>query len=208
MSTKTSKFLQKSRYLKKLNFMATRPFKRAVTVYSTVIENQPFTPEAAEAQYKIGKCHFARQSYIEAGFEFRRVVEDYGDSKWVREASFDLTRCYEEAALDPDYDQAPAQLAIDSIAEFKRRFPDDERVKDREAVSETMRGNIAEQRFLTARGYERRQDLDAARIYYEIAAYEFSGTEASAKAATWIEEHPRQDRLQAAFVGHAVAAGK
>ncbi len=206
MNTGTSKFLRKSRYLKKLNFMANRPFKKAIDVYTMVIENQPFTPEAAEAQYKIGKCHFAREQYLDAGFEYRRVVEDYPDSTWVREASFDLTRCYEEASLDPDYDQAPAQLAMESIAEFKRRFPDDERVKEREDVSETMRESIAEQRFRTARQYERRQDLDAARIYYEIAAYEFSGTKAAENAAQWIEQNPRQNDLQSAFVGRAVVA--
>jgi outer membrane protein assembly factor BamD len=206
MSTKTAKTLQHSRYLKKLNFMANRPFKRAVDVYTMVIENQPFTPEAAEAQYKIGKCHFAREQYLDAGFEYRRVVEDYPDSKWVREASFDLTQCYEKASLDPDYDQAPAQLAIDAIAEFKRRFPEDGRVTERETVSETMRENIAEQRFRTARQYERRQDLDAARIYYDITAYEFAGTKAAEKATEWIGQNPRQNDLQSAFVGRAVVA--
>ncbi len=205
MDTRLSGAMQRSRYLRRLNFMANRPFKKAVDVYTMVIENQPFTPEAAEAQYKIGKCHFVRQDYLDAGFEYRRVIEDYPDSEWVLEASFDLTRCYEEAAADPDYDQAPAQLAMDSIAEFKRRFPDDARVADREAVSGTMRENIAEQRFRTARHYEKRQDLNAAWIYYEIAAYEFSGTQASGKAVEWIAKNPRQKDLQSEFIGRAVA---
>lgn len=205
MNTKTARTLQGSRYLRRLNFMANRPFKKAVDVYTMVIENQPFTPEAAQAQYKIGKCYFARQEYLDAGFEYRRVIEEYPDSEWVREASFDLTRCYEEAALDPDYDQAPAQLAMDSIAEFKRRFPEDARVSAREEVSGKMHENIAEQRYRTARHYERRQDLDAARIYYEITAFEFSGTLASGKALEWIAQNPRQNDLQSAFIGLAVA---
>jgi outer membrane protein assembly factor BamD (BamD/ComL family) len=205
MSTRTARAMQESRYLRRLNFRANRPFKKAIDVYTMVIENQPFTPEAAEAQYKIGKCNFARQEYLDAGFEYRRVIEDYPDSEWVREASFDLTRCYEEAALDPDYDQAPAQLAMDSIAEFKRRFPEDSRVADREVVSVKMNENIAEQRFRTARHYEKRDDLDAARIYYEITAYEFPGTEASTKALEWIEQNPRQNDLQSEFIGRAVA---
>jgi outer membrane protein assembly factor BamD len=206
MSTKSAQYMQESRYLRKLNFMANRPFKKAIDVYTMVIENQPFTPEAAEAQYKIGKCHFARQDYLEAGFEYRRVVEDYPDSEWVREASFDLTRCYEEAALDPDYDQAPAQLAIDSINEFKRRYPDDQRVPGRDEVSGKMRENIAEQRYRTARHYEKREDLDAARIYYEITTSEFAGTEAAKKAQDWLDQNPPKNDLQSAFIGHAVAA--
>ncbi len=182
-----------------------RPFKNAIEVYTIVIENQPFTPEAAEAQYKIGKCEFARERYLESGYEFRRVIEDYPDSEWVREASFDLTRAYEESAHEPDYDQAPSRLAMESIAEFERRFPEDDRVAGRKEVSETMRESIAEQRYRSARYYERRRDLDSARIYFEITAYEFSGTEASEKALKWLNDHPAQPDLQSGFLGSPVA---
>jgi outer membrane assembly lipoprotein YfiO len=182
-----------------------RPFKNAIEVYTIVIENQPFTPEAAEAQYKIGKCHFAREEYLEAGFEFRRVIEDYPQSEWVREASYDLTRAYEESSLDPDYDQAPSQLAIDFIDEFQRRYPEDPRVGERLEVRREMKESIAEQRYRTAKFYERRRDLDAARIYFEITAYEFSGTEAATKAVEWLDEHTEEPDLQSAFLGSAVA---
>jgi outer membrane protein assembly factor BamD len=203
---RTSKTLRKSDYLRRLDFRTNRPFKKAVEVYTKVIENQPFTPEAAEAQYKLGKCHFAQAKYLDAGFEYRRVIEDYPDSEWVREATFDLTRCYEEAALDPDYDQAPSQLAMDAVDEFKRRFPDDERIPEREEISGKMRESIAEQRFRSARHYEKRQDLDAARIYYEITAYEYAGTEAAVKAAEWLANNPPKNDVQSAFLGRAVSA--
>lgn len=202
---RTSKTLRSSSYLSRLDFRTKRPFKKAVEVYTKVIENQPFTPEAAEAQYKVGKCHFAQANYLDAGFEYRRVIEDYPDSEWVREATFDLTRCYEEAALDPDYDQAPSQLAMDAVDEFKRRFPDDERIPAREDMSAEMREKIAEQRFRTARHYEKRLDLDAARIYYEIAANDYAGTEAAVKAAEWLANNPPKNDLQSAFLGRAVA---
>lgn len=204
LESRTSKTLRKSDYTRRLDFRTNRPFKKAVEVYTTVIENQPFTPEAAEAQYKVGKCHFAQANYLDAGFEYRRVIEDYPDSPWVREATFDLTRCYEEASIDPDYDQAPSQLAIDAVAEFKRRFPDDERIPEREEMSAVMREKIAEQRFRTARHYEKRLDMDAARIYYEITAYEFSGTEAAAKASDWLEKNPQRHDVQSAFLGRSV----
>jgi outer membrane protein assembly factor BamD (BamD/ComL family) len=192
------------RPMKWIRAIRLRPFKNAVDVYTMVIENQPFTPEAAEAQYKIGKCHFAREQYLEAGFEFRRVIEDYPGSDWVREASYDLSRAYEESALGPDYDQAPSRLAMESIADFARRFPDDSRVGERRDVSEQMRESIAEQRYRSARFYERRRDLDAARIYYEITAYEFIGTDASDKAVKWLEKNPAQPDLQSSFLGPAV----
>ena len=181
-----------------------RPFKKAIDVYTIVIENQPFTPEAAEAQFKIGKCHFAREKYLEAGFEYRRVIEDYPDSEWVQEASFELTRAYEESSLDPDYDQAPSRLAIETIDEFKRRYPNDPRVEERTEVRQEMRESIAEQRYRSARFYERRRDLDAARIYFEITAYEFAGTKASEKALEWLDANQAEPDLQSAFLGSSV----
>jgi outer membrane protein assembly factor BamD len=188
-----------------INSARRRPFKNAVDVYTIVIENQPFTPEAAEAQYKIGKCHYAREQYLEAGFEFRRVIEDYPDSEWVREASYDLTRCYEDSALDPNYDQAPSRLAIESITEFERRFPNDDRVAERKEVGREMFERIGEQRYRSAQYYERRRDPKAARIYYEVAAYEFPGTEASKKALEWLEANPAKPDLFSSFLGPSVA---
>lgn len=188
----------------RINPFRRRPMKRAIDVYSMVINNQPFTPEAAQAQYKLGSCYFHREEYLEASFEFRRVLEDYPSSEWIQEALFDLTRCYEEAALSPDYDQSPSKLAMSSIAEFNRRFPDDPRVEGRTEVNEEMREQIAEQRFRTAHYYEKRLNGPAARLYYEIVVEEFAGTQAAVKAEQWLAENPPIQRAQATFVGPAV----
>jgi len=192
------------RGLNRFNPFKRRPLKKAIDVYTIVIDNQPFTAEAAEAQYKTGLCYFTREEYLEAGFEFRRVIEDYGNSKWVREAYFHLTRSYEEAALSPDYDQAPSNLAITSIAQFRRRYPGDARVAERREVSEEMRERIAEQRYRTAKFYEKRVHLDSARLYYEIVASKFEGTKAAEKAEKWLGENPAEANAHAAFVGPAV----
>ncbi len=192
------------RPITRLNPFRRRPLKKAIDVYTMVIDNQPFTPEAAEAQYKTGLCYFTREEYLEAGFEFRRVLEDYSESEWVREASFYLTRAYEEAAFGPDYDQAPSKLAIGSIDAFSRRYPDDPRVAERREVSEKMRETVAEQRYRTARFYEKRRRLDSARIYYEIVVGEFEGTQAAERAGKWLTENPPEGKAHAAFVGPAV----
>jgi len=190
--------------LQKVNPFRHRPLKKAIDVYTMVINNQPFTAAAAEAQYKIGLCHFTREEYLEASFEFRRVMEDYRDSDWVRESTFYLTRSYEEAALDPDYDQAPSKLAIGAIEDFSRRYPDDERVAQRQEVSAEMNERIAEQRYRTARYYQKRRNMDSARIYYEITAHEFEGTAAAAKAAEWLAANPPSERAHPSFVGSPV----
>jgi TolA-binding protein len=89
-----------------------RPLKHAAEVYAMVVENQPFTAQAAEAQYKIGLSHYARKEYTEAAFEYRRVVEDYSGSDWVDDACYGLAMCYYNGSLKPSYDQTPSQMAL------------------------------------------------------------------------------------------------
>lgn len=164
-----------------------RPFRRAIDVYNTVIDNQPFTIAAAEAQYKVGLCHFALEEYLEAAYEYRRVVEDYATSDWVDEASYGLAMCYYEASLPPDYDQSSSQLAVNAIDDFRRRYPVDARLPELETKRREMRERIATQRLKTAQFYEKRRKFEAARICYEVVVNQFSETAAAEQARNWLE---------------------
>jgi outer membrane protein assembly factor BamD len=167
-----------------------RPLRRAAEVYGMVVENQPFTAEAAEAQYKIGLTQQARKNYYEAAFEYRRVIEDYSGSDWVDDASYALAKSYEALALPPEYDQSPSQLTIRAIDDFTARFAGDERADELGSVRDEMRERIAAQRLTTARFYEKRRDFAAAKLYYQNIVKDFEGTQAAATAAQWLADHP------------------
>lgn len=174
----------------KFRFFRKKPFKQAIEVYSMVIENQPFTAAAAEAQYKVGLCHYTREEYQEAAFEYRRVIEDYAGSDWVDEAAYGLAMCYYEQSLPPEYDQSPSYLTVDAIESFKERYPNDSRVAELEPKSAEMIENIAAQRYQTAQFYERRRMFESARIYYELVVEQFPGTDAAGKAQEWLAANP------------------
>lgn len=170
------------------------PFKKAIEVYSMVIKNAPFTDAAAEAQYKIGLCHQAREEYVEAAFEYRRVIEDYPDSKWVVDATYGLAICYWKASLGPDYDQTPSKLAMEAIDDFARRTPaGDERLADLQEKREVLRENIAQHKLNTAHFYERRRDFRAARIYYNVTVNDYADTKAAEKAQKWLDSNPQKE---------------
>lgn len=177
----------------KFRFFPKKPFKQAIEVYSMVIENQPFTAAAAEAQYKVGLCHYTREEYQEAAFEYRRVIEDYAGSDSVDEAAYGLAMCYYKQSLPPAYDQTPSYLTIEAINSFKERYPADARVADLEPKVTEMTEAIATQRYETAKFYERRRLFDSARIYYQLVVEEFPGTEAASKAQEWLAANPAAD---------------
>lgn len=167
-----------------------RPLRRAIEVYSMVIDNQPFTTEAAEAQYKVGLSHFTREEYVEAAFEYRTVIEEYSGSEWVDEARYDLALCYYNSSLPAAYDQAPSLLTITAISRFQERYPNDPRTDELEEKRVEMRERVAQQRLRTAEFYEEREMGDSARIYYEVLVNQFGDTEAADAARQWLEAHP------------------
>ncbi len=177
----------------KFRLFKTRPLKRAIEVYSQVIESQPFTASAAEAQYKVGLCHYARKEYVEAAYEYRRVIEDYSGSDWVDEACYGLALNYYDASHPAQYDQMPSQLAIEAIDQFLSRYPEDTRGADLKTKRDKMRTVIAEQRLETARFYERQRKFSSARQYYELVAKDFSDTEFAQQAEGWLAAHPKEE---------------
>ena len=167
-----------------------RPLNRAIDVYAMVVENQPFTAAAAEAQYKMGLCHYAREEYVEAAYEYRRVIEDYAGSDWVDEASYGMAVCYYAASLPPDYDQTPSQLAIMAIDDFSVKYAGDERIVDLKEKRQEMRDSIAEQRIKVAKFYERRRNFDSARLYYQVVVDQFADTPFVNEAKAWLDNNP------------------
>ncbi len=166
-----------------------RPFRQAIDVYTMVIDNQPFTEAAAEAQYKVGLCHFTREEYIEAAFEYRRVIEDYSTSEWVDEASYGLANTYYESSLPPEYDQTPSQLTIEAVDLFQARFPGDARNEQLGEWRSEMVDRIAEQKLQIAQFYESRREFDAAEISYEVVVEQFPTTPAGEEAAQWLADY-------------------
>lgn len=173
------------------NILRKRPYKKAIKVYGMVIENQPFTPAAAEAQYKLGLCHFARKEYMEASFEYQRVIEDYKDSDWVDEACYDVAMCYYKGSLPPDYDQTPSELAVRSVDDFTARYPNDTRNADLLKKRQEMRDRVAQQRLVVAQFHERRREFDSARTYYQLLTSQFSDTPQGKTAQEWLDKHPK-----------------
>ncbi|MFP6583166.1 MAG: outer membrane protein assembly factor BamD [Candidatus Hydrogenedentota bacterium] len=191
----------------KLRLMKYRPLKRAIDVYTMVIDNQPFTDTAAEAQYKVGLCYYTRDLYQEAAFEYRRVLEDYNTSIWVNDALYGLTKAYEKNSGPAECDQAPSQLTIDTVARFKRQFPDDPRGEDMDAITADMRERIAKQHLQTGFHYVKRNYPIGARMSFEKVVNQYPDTDAVADARKWLDENPPDGSMYTKFIASRLTRG-
>ncbi len=172
------------------SFLKNKPLKQAIEVYSGVVSNQPFMPGSAEAQYKIGLCHQARKEYIEAAYEYKKVIENYPHSEWVDDARYSLAKCYYETSSPPEYDQSKSELAIEAIDDFLRNHSEDSRCDELKSLRAELREKIAEQKFVIAQFYERKREFNSARIYYQLITDKYQDTSWAEKAKTWLENNP------------------
>lgn len=175
---------------KLLSFFKKKPLKQAIEVYSAVVSNQPFMPGSAEAQYKIGLCHQARKEYLEASYEYKKVIENYPQSEWVDDARYSLAKCYYETSSPPEYDQSKSELAIEAIDEFLRNHPEDPKCEELKKLRIELREKIAHQKYLIARYYERKREFASARIYYKLISEAYQDTSWAEKANKWLEDNP------------------
>ncbi|MCX8064388.1 MAG: outer membrane protein assembly factor BamD [Candidatus Hydrogenedentes bacterium] len=173
-----------------LSLFKKKPLKQAIEVYSGVVSNQPFMPGSAEAQYKIGLCHQARKEYLEASYEYKKVIENYPQSEWIDDARYSLAKCYYETSSPPQYDQSKSELAIEAVDEFIRNHPDDPKCEELKKIRAEMREKIAEQKYIIAQFYEKKRAFNSARIYYKLISEKYQDTSWAKKANEWLENNP------------------
>ncbi len=62
----------------------------AVTGFSNYLKYFPETEQAANAQYWLGECYYAKKNYTKAAIEFHKVLENYSTGAKVPSALYKL----------------------------------------------------------------------------------------------------------------------
>ena len=159
-----------------------RYLRKAIHIYEQVIEDAPFGPAAAQAQYRIAECYFALGQYLEATYEYQKVLDEYPSSEWAGQAMYGLGMCYCKQALPAEYDQTLAHKAIEQFELFGEMYPDDPKTDEAGARIAELREEIARQQLVIARFYEKVEKPDSAQIYYRIVVAKYPNTDAAAEA--------------------------
>jgi len=138
----------------------------AIEIFTKVLENSPFGPLAAKAQYKLGLVLKSLSMYYEAEEAFNKVLTNYPDSEWATGAKFQLASSRASLSKSPDYDQGATQEAKEKFEEFVKEHPDVVLSKEAEKNIKDLKEKEAESNYNIARFYEKQKDYQAAGIYY------------------------------------------
>lgn len=165
-------------------------FEKAIDTYRKIIDNQPFTESAAEAQYRIGLSYFKMELYDEAGAEFQKLIDYYPTSDWTVEAAFGTASCRYCQALPHEYDQTAVEEAISKFRYFLRSFPDSSRADEAREKIRELQEIAAEHEFQVAMYYHQKMRYESARLYFDSIVREYPETKWAKKASEKLGEMP------------------
>jgi len=138
----------------------------AKEIFQKVVENAPYGPLAAKAQYKLGLLLKSMQDLYAAEEAFNKVAVSYPDSEWAAAAKFQIASCRAGVSRGPAYDQSASSEAKNKFEEFVRAHPDVELSRDAEKNIVLLSGKEAESNYNIARFYEKQKNYKSAKIYY------------------------------------------
>jgi outer membrane assembly lipoprotein YfiO len=139
----------------------------AVEIFSKVVENAPYGPLAAQAEYKLGMVLKGLLRLDEAEEAFNKVVTGYPESEWASAAKFQIASSRASLSKTADYDQGATQEAKQKFEEFVQEHPDVALSQEAQKNIQQLSEKESESNFKIARFYEKQKALSAAKIYYE-----------------------------------------
>jgi len=139
----------------------------AIEIFSSVIENAPYSEFAAASQYKLGLALLKDKRLYEAKEAFTKVLDNYSNSEWLEEAEYQIAVVTAKMSGGFDYDQAGASSARRQLEDFIKEHPDTQLKTEASKRVATLKEDEAQGNFNTAHFYEKQKAYKSAKIYYQ-----------------------------------------
>jgi outer membrane protein assembly factor BamD len=117
------------------------------------------------AQFRLAESYRLDKEYALAQVEYQILMNDYGYSEYVDDASFLVGLCAFRQAPRAERDQTKTYEALDRLNRFLQTFPTSPRVSEARAALRQVHERLGKKDFLSAKLYFSRKRYDAALIY-------------------------------------------
>jgi outer membrane protein assembly factor BamD len=149
----------------------------AVNEFTVITLQYQGSAFAADAQYYLGECRFAREEYLLAGFEYSVVKRNYPASPRVADAQYKLGVCYYSLSPRSSLDQQYTRRALDELQSFVEYYPAHEKAVDAEEKIKDLTVRLAKKQYDTAKLYRTMEYYRAALFYYDDVIEKYHDTE-------------------------------
>lgn len=159
----------------------------ALESFNAIMDQHPFSPQAALAELKAADCHYYREEYLEAKMLYQEFEERHPTNEAIPYVMFQLGMCDFSRTDRIDRDITGAQDAIQSFSRQLRAFPDSPYAREARARIHAAREFLVNHEYFVAVFYIRTKRYDQAmhRLKYLLAMY--PGSTISPKAQTLLE---------------------
>jgi outer membrane protein assembly factor BamD len=154
-----------------------RSYLDAVNEFTVITLQYQGSAFAADAQFYLGECRFAREEYLLAAFEYGVVKRNYPASPRVADAQYKLGVCYYSLSPRSSLDQQYTRRALDELQSFVEYYPAHEKAVDAEAKIKDLTVRLAKKQYDTAKLYRTMEYYRAALFYYDDVIEKYHDTE-------------------------------
>ena len=140
---------------------------KTADLFEKIVKTGAFSSVAPQSQLKIGETREKQGNYADAAKAYELAADRYFDRPQIAaDALYKEGLAYKQQAATAEYDQNTAAQAITVFTDFMTLYPDDTRVPEAQKIIAELRREQARGNLEIARYYERRNHVEAARIYY------------------------------------------
>ena len=139
-------------------------YPKAVPYYEQLIFERS-SIYTADAQYKLGECHFNTKKYVDAIFEYQELLRLFPDHRLAPDAQFKIGESYVKLSNSPHFDQTESERAIEAFTIFGERYINDPRISQANQYIARMQLRILEKVYLNGYIYFKMKDYPASQLY-------------------------------------------
>ena len=139
---------------------------KAVEIFQQVVKNGPYSPTAAEAQFRIGLAYEKQKMYIDAVHAYEGVLDRYAKHPMAEAAQFQIGYAYKQESARAEYDKNAANQSIAAFSDFLIKYPRSDKAEIARQNQTDLKQEQSRGLFSIGQFYEKRKKYDAALIYY------------------------------------------
>lgn len=165
------------RYEQGMEYFDSEKYSKAETEFTLIIQNNPGSSLALEAQYYLAESIYFQDRFAEAEVEFDRYIRFSNDSQRIEKARFRSCECAFMSANEYLFDQGYSAEILDKLQFFIEEYP--QSIFGEEIISymHNVRKRLARKEYETARLYLKLKEFESARIYFQNVVDNYYDTE-------------------------------
>jgi outer membrane protein assembly factor BamD (BamD/ComL family) len=169
-------------------------FEDAILHLERFQETQPGSRFMDKALFLLGKSHQAQREFLLASDDFLRLLDDFPQSEYSEEATFELARSAYMDSKGPDFDATPTVEAISRFRQYAARYPGGAHIAAAEASIRELEDRLVRKACSNGRTYLKLQRPAAAEYYFNKGIAIRSDVDLSSCLLGLAEAHEAQEK--------------